>query len=68
MLPNLPLDVDGKLIRIGDKVVYGADNGSYLTVSTVWKITDCFVWMKTNLNNTYSARREFRRVAVLENK
>lgn len=65
MLPNLPLDVDGKLIRVGDKVVYGADNGSYLTVSTVWKITDCFVWMKENPNNKHSSRREFRRVAVL---
>lgn len=66
MLPNLPLDVDGKLIRVGDKVVYGAVIGSYLTVSTVWKITDCFVWMKTSpINKHSSARREFRRVAVL---
>lgn len=66
MLTNLPLDVDGKLIRIGDKVVFGDDNGSYLRVATVWKITDCFVWMKTNPKSKSSNRREFRRVAVLK--
>lgn len=41
MLPNLPLDVDGKLIRVGARVVYGSDNGSYLRISKIWKITDC---------------------------
>lgn len=66
MLANLPLDIDGKQIRVGDRVVFGADNGSTLIVSTVWKITSCFVWMKNNPNSTYSFRREFRRVAVLE--
>lgn len=66
MLANLPLDVDGKQIRVGDRVVFGADNGSTLMVSTVWKITGCFVWMKSSPDSTSSSRREFRRVAVLE--
>lgn len=43
MLPNLPLDVNNKQIREGDTVVFGADNGSYLHVGKVFKITPCFV-------------------------
>jgi hypothetical protein len=67
MLPNLPLDVDGKLIRVGDKVVFGADNGSYLHVGKVDKITPCFVWMKLPYPfHERSWRREFRRVAVIQ--
>lgn len=65
MLPNLPIDVDGKQIRVGDRVVFGADNGSTLIVSTVWKITPCFVWMRQSARSGPSSRREFRRVAVL---
>lgn len=68
MLPTLPLDVAGKQIREGDAVVYGNDNGSCLNVSTVWKITPCFVWMKKKTTDDYSARREFRRVAVIGSK
>lgn len=67
MLPTLPLDVNNKQIREGDTVVFGADNGSYLHVGKVFKITPCFVWMK--LPYPFDAgnfRREFRRVAVLE--
>lgn len=69
MLPTLPLDVDGKQIRIGNKVIFGADNGSYLHVGIVINITPCFVWMKlehdpSKCNHTY--RRDFRRVAIIE--
>lgn len=64
MLPNLPLDVNGTQIRVGDKVVFGADNGSTLFVSTVYKITPCFVWMRST-PTSYTWRREFRRVAVI---
>lgn len=68
MLPNLPLDVNNKQIREGDTVVFGADNGSYLYVGKVYKITPCFVWMKVQPLSNNSFRRDFRRVAVLENK
>jgi hypothetical protein len=68
MLPTLPLDVAGKQIREGDTVVYGNDNGSYLNVSKVWKITPHFVWMKKKTTDKHSARREFRRVAIIEGK
>lgn len=30
MLPNLPLDVNQKQIRVGDKVAFGDDNGCTL--------------------------------------
>ena len=66
MLPNLALDVDGKQIRVGYRVVFGADNGSTLVVSTVWKITPCFVWMRQSARSGSSSRRGFRRFAVLE--
>lgn len=69
MLPNLPLDVNNKQIREGDTVVFGADNGSYLHVGKVVKITPCFVWMKLPKPfHEVTWRRAFSRVAVLENK
>lgn len=48
MLPKLPLDVNGKMIRVGDNVVFGADNGSSLITGKVSKITPCFVWISAN--------------------
>jgi positive regulator of sigma E activity len=65
MLPNLPLDVNGKQIREGDKVVFGADNGSYLYSGEVVKITPCFAWMKIPMVSHKLWRREFRRVAII---
>lgn len=66
MLPNLPLDVNNKQIRVGDTVVFGADNGSYLHVAKVYKITPCFVWMKLAYPfDQGSFRRDFRRVAII---
>lgn len=68
MLPNLPLDVNNKQIREGDTVVFGSDNGSYLYVGNVYKITPCFAWMKLPKPfHVGNWRREFKRVAVLEN-
>lgn len=69
MLPTLPLDVDGKQIRVGDTVVFGENNGSYLHVGRVYKITPCFAWMElVNSPNKFKYRREFRRVAVIKKK
>lgn len=65
MLPNLPLDVNNKQIREGDTVVFGADNGSYLHVGKVVKITPCFVWMKVQPHSHHNFRRDFRRVAII---
>lgn len=65
MLPTLPLDVNGKQIREGDKVVFGADNGSYLYSGEVVKITPCFAWMKIPMATGRLWRREFRRVAII---
>ena len=64
MLPNLPLDINGKQIRVGDKVVFGADNGSTLIIGEVWKITSCFAWIKSFVNG-HSQRRAFRRVVII---
>ncbi len=66
MLPNLPLDVNNTQIRVGAKVVFGADNGSYLYVSEVYKITECFVWMKPIIKGHCNFRRNFSRVAVIK--
>lgn len=65
MLPNLPLDVNNKQIREGDTVAFGADNGSYLHVGKVVKITPCFVWMKVQPLGHHNFRRDFRRVAII---
>lgn len=65
MLPNLPLDVNNRQIRVGDKVVFGADNGSYLYSGEVVKMTPCFVWMKIPMASHKVFRREFRRVAII---
>ena len=65
MLPTLPLDVNNKQIRIGDKVVFGADNGSYLYSGEVVKMTPCFVWMKIPMVSRKLFRRDFRRVATM---
>lgn len=67
MLPNLTLDVKNEQIRIGDKVCWGADNGSYLFFGEVYKITPCFVWMR-ELKGNYNFRRESRRVCVIKSK
>lgn len=64
MLPNLPLDVDGKQIRVGDKVVFGITGGSALIVGEVCKIRPCFVWIKTYVNG-YLWRRGFSKVTLL---
>lgn len=64
MLPNLPLDVNQKQIRVGDKVTFGADNGSHLYVGTVFKITPCFIWMHSGVNK-FVYRRESSRVAII---
>lgn len=67
MLPNLPLDVRNVQIRVGDKVCWGADNGSYLYFGTVYKITSQNVWMNSDTDlNKYNHRRAFRRVCVVE--
>ena len=66
MLPNLPLDVKNTQIRIGDKVCWGADNGSYLYFGTVYKITAQFAWMRSDTDpNKRNHRRAFRRVCVI---
>lgn len=65
MLPNLPLDVNNTQIRVGDKVVFGADNGSYLYSGEVVKMTPCFAWMQIPMVSHKTFRREFRRVAVI---
>ena len=64
MLPKLPLDVMGKMVRVGDDVVFGADNGSSLMTGKVVKITPCFVWISVGPSG-YTFRRWCERVVVV---
>lgn len=64
MLPNLPLDVAGKQIGVGDHVFFSTDRGSALIIAKLSNITSSFVCMESW--NGRAWRRQFAKVAVLE--
>lgn len=69
MLPNLPLDLQGKQIRVGDCIAYSASDSCYMFVGKVVKITNCFVWITPKGfegSSQFNSRREFRQVVTLE--
>jgi len=62
--PPIPLDVRGKLIRLGDTVAVGLNNGSTLFCGIVTALSE-YVWVR--MPDGTKARRIPKRVAVLEN-
>lgn len=68
MLPNLPLDVDNKQLRIGDHVIYSFPDSCHMAQGRVAKMTDCFVWIvHVGFPDDYTRkiRREFRQVVKI---
>jgi len=69
MLPDLPLDTTGIQIRVGDSVVFASTEGASLVISTVYKITDCFVHMESEaFGRVWKYKRSPRNVYIIANK
>ena len=61
------IDISGKVLKVGDTIVFGHDNGSTLVLGKIYKITPKKVWYKYVGNDyVWEGCRDHQRVCKVD--